>query len=263
MAGMAISASGLRAQSPEERAKKIIADTVHALGGDGFRYMTTREEKGRAYSFYRERINGLSIAHFYTKYLPPDDKGEATRGIRQMQRQIFGKKEDNWIILKAQEGWEITFRGATKLPEDRIQQFRESSIRDLMYILRTRIDEPGIIFEARRREVTENQPVEVIDITDSENRKITAYIHSTTLLPVKQSYKRWDTNINDRREEVTRFTKYREAGNGVMWPYDVQRERDGERTFELYAEKVVIGGELKPELFELPRGAKIIEKKTR
>ena len=111
--------------------------------------------------------------------------------------------------------------------------------------------------------VSELVPVEVVDIIDSENRKLTAYIHSSTLLPVKQSFQRWDNNIKDRRDEVTRFTKYREAGNGVMWPYDVQRERDNEKLYELYAEKVVIGEELNSDLFELPPGIKIIEKKVR
>jgi hypothetical protein len=259
MAGGALAAAGLRAETPQERGRKIIDDTIHALGGDGFRYMTTRTERGRAYSFYREEINGLSIATVATKYLGPDD----TSGIRQVQRQTFGKKQDNWIILKGDVGWEVTFRGARKLPEERIQQYRDSTMRDIFYILRIRIDEPGMIFETRGRDVVQNVPVEIVDITDSENRKLTVYIHSSTLLPVKQSFQRWDNNIKDRRDEVTRYTKYREAGNGVMWPFDVQRERDNEKLYELYAEKVVIGEELKPDLFELPPGIKIIEKKIR
>ncbi|MCU1328974.1 MAG: hypothetical protein JWN34_4344 [Bryobacterales bacterium] len=259
MAGGALLAAGLRAETPQERGRKVVNDTIHALGGDGFRFMNTRVEQGRAYSFYREEMNGLSIARFHTKYLPADSKSE----VKQVQRQVFGKKEDNWIILKAEEGWEVTFRGARKLPDERIQQYRDSTLRDIFYILRMRVDEPGIIFETRGRDVVENVPVEVLDVVDSENRKLTVYIHSSTLLPVKQSFQRWDKNINDRRDEVTRFTKYRESGNGVMWPYDVQRERDKEKLYELYADKVVIGEDLNPELFELPPGIKIIEKRKR
>jgi hypothetical protein len=257
MAGGAAIAAGLRAETAQERGRRIAADTIHALGGDGFRFMTTRTEMGRAYSFYREEINGLSIARIYTKYLPEDDP----TGIRQTQRQSFGKKEENWVLLNGKEAWDVTFRGARKLPEERVDQFRMTSLHDIFYILRMRMDEKGMIFEAKGRDVVENQPVEVVDIIDPENRVVTAWIHSSTLLPVKQAFRRWDDGIKERREEVTRFTKYREAGNGVMWPFDVQRERDREKTFELYAEKVTIGEELKPELFKLPAGIKIIEKK--
>ena len=45
---------------------------IYALGGDAFRNMRTRTETGRAYSFYREQLSGLSVARIYTKYLAPD-----------------------------------------------------------------------------------------------------------------------------------------------------------------------------------------------
>ncbi len=259
MAGCAALAPLLRAETPQERGRKIVADTILALGGDGFRQMTTRSETGRAYSFYREEINGLSIARFYTRYLPPDDSG----ALRQAQRQSFGKKEENWVLLTGKDCWDVNFRGARKLPAERMLQYRESTLRDIFYILRIRIDEPGIIFESRARDVVENQAVEILDVVDAENRKLTVFINTSTHLPVRQSFQRWDTTLNDRREEVTRFTKYREAGNGVMWPYDVQKERDKERLSQLYADKIVIGEDLKSSMFELPPGIKILEKNSK
>jgi hypothetical protein len=65
--------------------------------------------------------------------------------------------------------------------------------------------------------------------------------------------------VKDRREEVTRYTKYREAGDGVMWPHDTQRERDKEKIFELYSDKVTVGGNLEEKLFDLLPGVKILK----
>jgi hypothetical protein len=45
-----------------------------------------------------------------------------------------------------------------------------------------------------------------------------------------------------------------------MWPYDVQRERDGEKVYEMYAERVTAGDPLADSLFELPGGTKILKK---
>ncbi len=246
----------LRAETAQERGKKLVADAIHALGGDGFRFMPGRVEHGRAYSFYREQISGLSIAKIYTKYLDKAEPGT----LRMTQRQAFGKKEDDFVLLTGTSAFEVNFRGAKPLGEERIKQFNMTTLHDVFYILRERLDEPGMVVEALGRDVVENLPVEKLQFVDSENRQLTVWFHSSTMLPVKQSFKRWDPTINDRREEVTRYTKYRESGNGVMWPWDTQRERDGEKLFELYSDKVAIGESLPASMFELPAGVTVLKK---
>jgi hypothetical protein len=248
-------ALALRAETSQERAKKIIPEMIHALGGDGFRFLQSRSENGRAYSFYREQLSGLSIARIQTKYLE-----KPIGALRLAQRQVFGKKQEEAVILTGTDAWDVTYRGARPLGEERIKQFNMSTLNDIFYILRMRLDEPGMACDASGRDVVENQPVERLEFNDSENRTLTVWIHSSTLLPVKQSFKRWDPNINDRREEVTRYTKYRESGNGVMWPWDTQKERDGEKLFELYSDKVTIGDDLAASLFELPPGIAVLKK---
>jgi hypothetical protein len=252
---LAPAALALRAETSQERAKKVVPDIIHALGGDGFRFLKTRSETGRAYSFYREKISGLSIAHIHTKYL---DKPIGS--LRLAQRQVFGKKQEESVILTGTDAWDVTFRGAKPLGDERIRQFNTSTLNDVFYILRMRLDEPGMAWDSRGRDVIENQPVEKLEFNDSENRTLTVWVHSSTLLPVKQSFKRWDATINDRRDEVTRYSKYRESGNGVMWPWDTQKERDGEKLFELYADKVKIGEDLPDSMFELPSGMTVLKK---
>jgi hypothetical protein len=253
-AGAVVSTSLLRAQSAQQRGREIVNKAVDALGGDGFRFMKTRTEVGRAYSFYRDQITGLSPAHIYTRYLT------AGTGLREEQRQVFGKKQDDAVILTGDGAWEVTFRGAKPLGDERLKQFQDTTLRDIFYILRARIDEPGLVFEHKGRDVVENAPVETIEIYDAENRNVTVWIHSDTLLPVKQRFQRWDPVVNDRREEITRFTKYRESGNGVMWPHDVQRERDQEKIFELYSDKITVGDEFKDSMFQLPPGVTVLKK---
>jgi hypothetical protein len=256
--GVAAGAAILRAQTEEtpaqKRGREIAEKSIFALGGDGFSQMRTRHETGRAYSFYLEQISGLSIAHIYTRYV-----AEGTP-IKLEQRQAFGKKQDDAVILTAASAWEVNFRGARPLGEERLKQFQETTLHDIFYILRERMNEPGVTFEHKGKDVVENAPVETLEIYDAENRNVTVWIHSSTFLPVKQRFKRWDAAINDRREEITRYTKYRESGNGVMWPHDVQRERDGLKILEMYADKVTVGEDFKPGMFELPPGVTVLKK---
>lgn len=253
---LAATATLCGAETSGERARRAIEKTIDALGGDAFRNMRTRVEAGRAYSFYREQINGLSIARLYTKYLPDPEK-RAGEQFGMMQRQVLGKKQDDAIILTAAEGWEITYRGAKALPAERIAQFRETALHDIFYTLRCRMQEPGLDFDSRGADVVENQPVEIIDVYDAQHRKVTVWINSTTWLPVKQSFQKTDAVLKDRVEEVTRFTKYRDAGEGVMWPHALERSRDGEKIFVMYSDQVAVGKPLDDALFRLPPGAKM------
>src|SRR5579862_3465916 len=97
--------------SSDARAKKIIDDAVQALGGEKFLTMEDRVESGRAYSFYREQLSGLSIAKIYTRYITvAAGKSGQELGVR--ERQAFGKNEDSAVLFTETGGWEINWRGA-------------------------------------------------------------------------------------------------------------------------------------------------------
>jgi hypothetical protein len=99
--------------------------------------------------------------------------------------------------------------------------------------------------------VIDNQPVEIIDITDSENRKITVHFHRTTKLPVRQIYSHFNNETKEHDDEVTLFSRYRETG-GVQWPHQVHRERNGEKVYEIFSETVEINKDLTDDVFSLP-----------
>ena len=78
----------VRASDSQTRGRELAGKAIGALGGAAFRSLRSRTETGRAYSFYHDRLSGLSIARFHTKYLPPDGPEK----IHEVQRQAYGKK---------------------------------------------------------------------------------------------------------------------------------------------------------------------------
>jgi hypothetical protein len=247
------------AETNLERGKRVIDEAVAALGGDNFLRMADRIESGRAYSFYREQLSGLSIAKIYTRYLTrPEPPVAGFIGVR--ERQAFGKDEDSAVLFADGQGYELTFRGARPLADDRLERFKESNLRNIFYILRQRLGEPELIIESRGADVVENHSVDIVDITDSDNRTVTVYFSRSTHLPLRQVTVRRDPQTNLRVEEVTRYSKYRDVGDGVMWPFDIQRERDGEKIYQMYSDSVIINQDLKDNLFTLPTNMKILKK---
>lgn len=259
-AGLAFTAAG-RAQLSKnrERGQQLIEECIRALGGQAFLNMQDRLEVGRAYSFYRERISGLSVARLYTRYPePPNPVPESYYGI--LERQVSGKKQEDSVIFNPDGGYEVTFRGVQPLPDATVARHKESVISNILYILRQRLHEPGLVFEHKGVEVMENQRVETVAVYDNADRDITVYIGADTGLPVLQRYMRYDPMYKEKIEELTRFSKYHDAGNGVMWPLDTGRDRDGEKVYQMFSESVKVGNNFDGKLFTLPRDMKVLPK---
>lgn len=247
---MAIAAS---AQVMQDRGKSIVLESLRELGGDGFLHMKDRLESGRLYSFHGEQLSGLAKAKIYIRYLSGDD-GTKT-ALR--ERQEMGKKYDYGYLFDENNAYSFTFRGARPLDADTVTRYRESTRRNFFYILRQRLNEPGMMFEARGSEVIDNQPVEVVDIIDSNNIVTTVYFNKSTKLPVKQVYIR-RTADRSRFEEVTYFSKFRDVGGGVKWPYNIVKFRNKEKIYEMYADSIQINQDLPDQHFALPGDMKIL-----
>jgi len=247
----------LSAENAQDRGKRLIDECLQALGGDRYAHMENRVESGRAYSFYRENLNGLTIATIYTRY--DTDVTDTAHDIAQHERENFDKKQDWGVLFGAHEAWDVTYRGARPVPTDTYDRYRETTLRDIFYILRTRLHEPGMIFESRGADVLQNVPVEIIDITDADNRTTTVYIHQTTKLPVRQVFYRRDPVTKDRIEEITMFTKYRTV-DGIQWPFTIERERNGEKIYQMFSNSVEFNSpKVVDTLFALPAGIKMLK----
>jgi hypothetical protein len=92
----------------------------------------------------------------------------------------------------------------------------------------------------------------MVDITDSENRVVTVYFHQSTHLPLRESYSRKNPETKEQDQEVTLFSRYRDSGDGVQWPHQIRRERNGEKTYEIFSESVTVNKDLTDDLFTLP-----------
>jgi hypothetical protein len=241
------------AETAQQRGKRVVDEALKAVGGDAYLAMQDRVETGRAYSFYREQLEGLSIATIYTRYLPPEPGKPSV-----VERQNFGKDESQGILFNQQGGWEITFRGARPLEPKRLEIWRDGTLRNIFYILRQRLKEPGMDFYSRGSDLYENLPVEIVDITDANGLTVTVYFSQLTKLPVRQTLKRRNPDYKDFDSEETLFAKYRNVGGGVMWPMSIRRQRNGEKLYEIYSESVQINKPMKDGLFTLPANLKLL-----
>ena len=247
------------AETAQDRGKRVVQEALAALGGDAFLKMEDRVESGRAYSFYRGELQGLSVARIYTRYVTPPAVPK-TGDVYVREREAFGKDEADFVLFTDEGAWEVTFRGATPLDDKRVANFRDSTRRNIFYILHSRLKEPGLSFYSQGSDRWENRPVEIVEITDANGDTETVYFDAFNKLPVRQTFRRKNTEYKDFDTETTLFAKYREIGGGVKWPFDIRRDRNGEKIFEMYSDSVEINKNLTDNLFTLPAKVKMLPK---
>ncbi|HYP05183.1 MAG TPA: hypothetical protein VER03_03030 [Bryobacteraceae bacterium] len=253
-AGVLCATGALRAETKQERGKRVVDEALAAIGGEKYLAMTDRVESGRAYSFYRDQLTGLSVAKIYTRYL----NAPAASGLAVRERQSFGKDEDYYVLFTDAGGYVITFRGARPMPKDRYTRWSDSTRRNILYILRHRLKEPGLIFESQGTTVWQNTPVEIVDVTDADNNVVTVFFQMSNKLPVRQVFVRRDPITKERFEEVSVFAKYRDVGGGVQWPYNITAFRNGGKVYEIFSDDVKINTGLSDNQFTLSTNMKVL-----
>jgi hypothetical protein len=117
-----------------------------------------------------------------------------------------------------------------------------------------------MIFESRGADVLSNRAVEIVDVADAQNRVTTVYFDKITKLPVRQTFYRRNPETKDKDEEVTEFSKYRDIGGGVQWPFSTHRERNREKIYEMFSESGEVNKKTSDDLFVLPSTIKLLKK---
>lgn len=244
-------------ETRQDRGKRVIEEALQACGGDAFRTLQDRTETGRIYSFDSGtgRVGrGVNVL-IYTEYVPPVPGKYSVR-----IHQIFGKDQDEGGFLYTPDGaWDYTYRGARPLDKADFATYQDTGVRGIFYILRQRLDEPGISYYSQGGDIFEHIPVEIVDITDADGVTITVYFDRNTHLPLRQTRRRRNTQFNDFDVEVTAFAKYRTV-KGVTLPLETRRERNGVKIFEMFLESEDVNKGLRDALFTLPANLKTLPK---
>jgi hypothetical protein len=247
------------AETAEQRGKRVVDEAIAALGGDAFLHVQDFVESGRAYSFYNGRISGLSIAAIYTRYL--SHPGPPVIGRLEVEeKEAFGRDEKSGFVLFTDkpEGWDVTYRGARSLDDERLAGYVDNTLHNIFYMMRKRLSEPGFSYYYKGSDLYENRPVHIVEITGGDDVTVTVYFDQFTRLPTRQIHKRRNNEYHDFDTLVSAYARYRDVGGGVQWPLDIRRERNGDKIYEMFSESVEINKGLRDELFHLPGNVKIL-----
>lgn len=212
--------ASLQAQTATEaanaqKAKDILTQSIAALGGEAYLKVFDMKQTGRGYGFYRNEPAGVGIS--FTRYYQYPDR----------ERYEYFKGAE-WVIIRVgDEGYETTFRGSRKEDAKDVAEHNRRRRYALDVVLRQWLADPKTAFFYEGVTLSGPKQVHQVSLLSGDNRNVTLFIDTRTLLPVEKKYQWRDPQTRQIQEESELFDEYRVV-QGIQTPFKVTRTKNGE-----------------------------------
>ena len=218
------------------KAKEILNQAINALGGPAYLNVHDVTCIGRISQFgHSGELNGFG--HFIDYAMPP--LKDRTENLP--KRNIIS-------VYNGDKGWELDRGGVSEATITDLATYQEDIKKDIDNILRHRIHEPGMIFRYGGLDVVDYQESDWVELVDSDNRTFRIAIARTTHLPVRKVVDTRNANTRMRIEEVEFYSNYQPV-NGIQTPFQITRERNSIKVYQVFFDKYEYNTNLSDSLF--------------
>jgi outer membrane lipoprotein-sorting protein len=218
------------------KAKQILQQLIGAMGGQRYLQQKTSECEGRYAQFgHNGETSGYMLTKIFWSY--PDKF-----------RIEYGKKGNIVDAFAGEQGWTLTRDGASEQNAVVVSDFQDSLLKNVNNLLRTRINEKGMLLRYGGNSVADLHVVDWVEITDMQERTYRLAVDSSTHLLVRSVVKTVDNETRERREDLTLYSNY-QLKDGVQMPMQVSRERDGRRLSQFFYDSCQVNPDLPADFF--------------
>ncbi len=210
--------------------------------------MTT---EGRTAAFYEGRPDpGITYANDFRRFAAsgqPDALRQEFLGDRGMI--MPGKKTYVIHIWTGKNGYEVTYKGQTTLPQKQVEEFYRNRAHSIETVVHDWIDAPGVMIVSEGVTMVERHLADKVTVLTANNDAVTLELDATTHLPLRRSYQWRNPQFNDLDEEVEEYDDYHTV-QGLPTAMTITRYHDGDMTTQRFLTKVEYNLALAPALFD-------------
>jgi hypothetical protein len=237
-------APGLRAQDDETmmpaesaaKSKELIQEAITALGGPAYLNVHDVTCTGHLGDF--EHSGDLAGFEHFIDYSEPPFK----------DRQENLPKRNIIEIFNGDKGWTLDRGGVSEAAATDVAHFQEDTKVDLDNILRNRIHEPNMIFRYAGPDVVDLKEADWVELVDSDNRTIRIAFARDTHLPIQKVVEIRDPRTQMKSQETEYYSLYHPI-NGIETPFQITRNRNGMKVFQVFFDKCEYNTNLSDSLF--------------
>jgi hypothetical protein len=222
------------------KAKKILDDMIHALGGDAYLNLRDMTVEGRTYACYQGRPRGLGPV--YRRFWQPPDK----------DRIEITKERDIVDLYVGDKGYETTYKGTIAIDPKDLEIYLRRRDHSLESVIRDWLPAQGAMILYEGTVIVEQNLADKVTVLNAGNDSVTIAVNPQTHLPVRKSYTFRDPVDRQFDEDAEIFSNYKVV-QGIATPYSTVRMENGEMSNQRFVNSVSYNTGLAPTLFE-PKG---------
>jgi len=232
-----------RAQNPDSlmpaegaaRAKTILDQAIAALGGPAYLGLRDSDCTARFAGFERSgEVGGLGEVRVL-RQLPDKNRTE------------YDKRGDIVTVYAADMGWTLDRSGVEELTAEDIAAYQDQLKNDAHFILRYRLNEPGLVLRYGGSEVVDLKQVDWVEVSDREGRTVRIAMDRSTHLPFRFVVSARDAQ-GARTEAITVYSNYRPI-SGIQTAFQVSRFRNGQQVSQIFYSACKYNANLPDDLF--------------
>ena len=260
---------------PEQSAakgKEILRDLVNGLGGPGFSEVRETECSGRRALFgHSGDLTGYIDFNDFRRY-PDKARIEYFRkGRNTILLSLIGLDGLDFthggLVIALYDGdraWSYDRSGVNELPVTSVTDFQEQWKRNVEYLLRRRLNEPGLTIRFGGNDTVDLRQVDWVEITDTQDQKYRLAVNRSTHLLERVVVSTLDTENQQINDDVTIYTNY-QLKDSVWTPMQFTREHNGRRTAQFFLDECHFNPGLPDNLFNKDslqkRGTEVVTRK--
>ena len=218
-----------KGETEEQKGKRLLDEMVVALGGDAWMNKKTMYREGQTAAFFRGEPTGSVVEFVEYKRFGTSTSPELARDEFKSWRGVItpGKKKDVVHIWTADNGYEVTYKGQTVLPEKQVADYLRRRAHSLEEVMHNWVKQPGVIIVAEGAGMRDRRPVDKVTIMSAKNDSVTIEIDQETHLPLQRSFQWRNEQFKDYDMDEEVYGDWR-LFDGVQTPMNMTNYRNGD-----------------------------------
>ncbi len=229
--------SEIPAAESASMAKAVLQQAIGGLGGAAYLGVRDSDCTGRLSQFGQFTADLSGYVELHDLRMPPDKL-----------RREYAKSAAIIDVYNGDKGWTLDKGGVNEADAVGMAGFQTAMRISLDYLLRKRLNEPGLYFHYGGQGVVDLKQVDWAEITDSEARSFRLAVDRNTHLPVQFVVATQNPDTHEEIEDITTYSNWH-LQDGIQTAFQISRERNGRRVFQSFYYACKYNSGLSPDLF--------------
>lgn len=244
-------------ETTDQHGRRLLEEMLVALGGDAWLNKRSSTIEGQTASFFSGAPTGSVVRFVQYKRYAEGARPDATRVEFLTVRGMIapGMKKDVVHLWTDHQGFELTFKGRTVLPDLQVKDYYRRQAHSLEEVMRSWIKAPGVVIVYEGADMRDRRPVDKVSVLTANNDAVTIEIEQDTHLPLQRSFEWRNDQFKDHDVDEEVYGDWR-TFDGIATPMNMTNYKNGDMVAQNFYTRVKFNGSLEPELFDSDRSLK-------